>query len=254
MPASGAEKQHGRHTDITHISTPESLVSLPLRPESQEQVWAMVGFLQPEPRQAAPGAPLPPHSNEGSAAASPGGKRAIARSQLVKSTSYLQRERDVDPIWQWPPSHGQLMYFLRNTPVNVSGVRKWYNERFGSGGELSHRNAKGARGSYDADIENRRTCVLGTQLPFETPKPGESADKARFVIVKDECKYGADASNSVEPEGLYNVNLLRFYVEQEWNLRKPDVIISVTGGAAEFNFPSQHREVIMRGRGSTVSV
>ena len=48
-------------------------------------------------------------------------------------------------------------------------------------------------------------------------------------------------------KGLYNAHLLRHFIETEWNLPRPDVIISVTGGAQAFDLATVHKDMIMRG-------
>ena len=43
------------------------------------------------------------------------------------------------------------------------------------------------------------------------------------------------------------MHLLRHFIEAEWKLPRPDVIISVTGGAQAFDLATVHKDMIMRG-------
>ena len=44
-----------------------------------------------------------------------------------------------------------------------------------------------------------------------------------------------------------NMHLLRYFVDRVWALPRPDVIISVTGGAANFKLATDHKDKIMQG-------
>jgi hypothetical protein len=48
-------------------------------------------------------------------------------------------------------------------------------------------------------------------------------------------------------EGLLNVHLVRYFVENVWKLENPDVIISITGGAQNFDLPPEQKDRMMRG-------
>ena len=48
-------------------------------------------------------------------------------------------------------------------------------------------------------------------------------------------------------EDLFNVHLVRYFVENVWKLEKPDVIISITGGAQNFDLPPEQKDRMMRG-------
>jgi hypothetical protein len=48
-------------------------------------------------------------------------------------------------------------------------------------------------------------------------------------------------------EDICNVPLVRYFVENVWKLERPDVIISVTGGADNFDLPPEHIAMLMRG-------
>jgi len=48
-------------------------------------------------------------------------------------------------------------------------------------------------------------------------------------------------------EDLINVHLVRYFVENVWKLQRPDVIISITGGAQNFDLPPEHKDRMMRG-------
>ena len=44
----------------------------------------------------------------------------------------------------------------------------------------------------------------------------------------------------------YNPHLIRFYMEHVWKLKRPEVIISVTGGAADFDLSTEQRDRIFK--------
>ena len=48
-------------------------------------------------------------------------------------------------------------------------------------------------------------------------------------------------------EDLFNVHLVRYFVENVWKLDQPDVIISITGGAQNFDLPPEQKDRMMRG-------
>jgi hypothetical protein len=51
-----------------------------------------------------------------------------------------------------------------------------------------------------------------------------------------------------DEEDIFNPKLVRYFVENVWKLERPDVIISVTGGASKnFGLRSEHKETLMRG-------
>jgi hypothetical protein len=45
----------------------------------------------------------------------------------------------------------------------------------------------------------------------------------------------------------YNPHLIRYYLERVWNLNRPDVIITVTGGAMAFDMSTEDKDKIMKG-------
>lgn len=238
-PNGGERLRDGRRAAGSHISTPEPLTSVPLRgfhateaqssgggQAGQDGVRATVGFVHLSPQ---------PTPNSSAALTSPSGTGGVhpgtqptpsspaSKLLLARGTSFVHRG-STSSTQQWPPTRDQLTNFLSNMLTSIPEVRMWYDNTFGG-------NTSGGTGSYKTHIEKKRDKILSMQVPFEQHQAGEPADKARFAIVED----------------LYNVHLLRFFVEQEWKLERPDVIISVTGGAGEFNFPSRHKDMIMRG-------
>jgi hypothetical protein len=46
---------------------------------------------------------------------------------------------------------------------------------------------------------------------------------------------------TVFKENVFNVHLVRYFVENVWKLDQPDVIISITGGAQNFDLPPEHK-------------
>ena len=45
---------------------------------------------------------------------------------------------------------------------------------------------------------------------------------------------------------LYNVHLLRHLVDVKWNIKRPDVIFTITGGAQAFDLNSKNKDLIMK--------
>lgn len=45
----------------------------------------------------------------------------------------------------------------------------------------------------------------------------------------------------------YNPHLIRYYMERVWKLKRPDVIITVTGGAMAFDMSTEDKDKIMKG-------
>ncbi len=136
---------------------------------------------------------------------------------------------------RWPPGREQLDNFLSNVlPASeeneyVEEVRQWYREVFKS--EFKP-----------------RTRNLSVKLPYCHAKQGQYAgDRIEFVIVKDHKNRTDNLAAKEIPKGLYNVHLLRYFIEAEWKLPRPDVIISVTGGAQAFDLASVHKDMIMKG-------
>ena len=52
---------------------------------------------------------------------------------------------------------------------------------------------------------------------------------------------------TVFKENVFNIHLVRYFVENVWKLDQPDVIISITGGAQNFDLPPEHKDRMMRG-------
>ena len=57
----------------------------------------------------------------------------------------------------------------------------------------------------------------------------------------------ATVKKDVFKENVFNVHLVRYFVENVWKLDQPDVIISITGGAQNFDLPPEHKDRMMRG-------
>ena len=53
-------------------------------------------------------------------------------------------------------------------------------------------------------------------------------------------------SSEIPPE-LCNIHLIRQLVEEKWKLERPDVIITITGGAQAFDLSTTYKDVIMKG-------
>jgi hypothetical protein len=57
----------------------------------------------------------------------------------------------------------------------------------------------------------------------------------------------ATVKKDVFEENIFNVHLVRYFVENVWKLDRPNVIISITGGALNFDLPPEHKDRMMRG-------
>ena len=55
-------------------------------------------------------------------------------------------------------------------------------------------------------------------------------------VPREGCKYKRE----------YNPHLIRYYMERVWKLKRPGVIISVTGGAKSFDMRSEEKDELMK--------
>jgi hypothetical protein len=78
------------------------------------------------------------------------------------------------------------------------------------------------------DADGFRPPICG-ETTFST---GEGESLAQFATVHKEKN---------------NVHLMRFFADKVWALPRPDVIISVAGGAGNFNLSAGHKDRIMKG-------
>lgn len=69
------------------------------------------------------------------------------------------------------------------------------------------------------------------------PKARKRTLSARFPY--DPVKFGGASGDTLE--------FVIYFVEAVWKLPRPDVIISVTGGAMAFDLPTMHKDMIMKG-------
>jgi hypothetical protein len=163
-----------------------------------------------------------------SAATKNGGSKPAAPATSTKWQSKHVTER-------WPPTKEQLDNFISNmlpddASDSVAAVKQWYEERFQT-------------------APKPRTRNLSARFTFEPAKLGSSSgDRLEFIIAKDHRQRTENLAAKETLKGLYNVHLLRYFVEEVWKLPRPDVIISVTGGAMAFDLPSVHKDMIMKGR------
>ena len=74
---------------------------------------------------------------------------------------------------------------------------------------------------------------------FET---GDEEQNVPFMTVSvPRDGHEADMTNS------YNPHLVRFYMQHVWKLKRPDVIISVSGGAKQFDLSTENKDKVMKG-------
>jgi len=138
---------------------------------------------------------------------------------------------------KWPPSEAQVDYFLaefltvkgEDEAPHVEELKLWYTDDHGKDWN---------------SLLRKQSHKLSLKLPFKDQSA--STDSVRCVIMKD------SKAQPFDDKDVYNCNLLRYFIEKEWELERPDVIISVTGGATAFDLPANHKDMIMKGAHATV--
>ena len=70
---------------------------------------------------------------------------------------------------------------------------------------------------------------------------GEDSD-VQYLTVNVQRK-----GQNVDTINPYNVHLVRFYMENVWKLKRPDVIITISGGAAEFDMSTENKDKVLKG-------
>ena len=89
------------------------------------------------------------------------------------------------------------------------------------------RNKEGGGGVYQSPVN----ALLSVKLPFK----------------KSKCKSAHILQLPAVPDNTANVHLVRYFVDKVWKLPRPEVIISVTGGAKHFDLSPEHKDRMMRG-------
>ena len=97
--------------------------------------------------------------------------------------------------------------------------------------------------AYYSPKEGQKTCVRTGSFTFPDTVSGVPAP---YIIVSDRKKL---PTNLDDPAKLSNIHLIRCLVEHKdtWNLERPDVIISVTGGAQSFDMSVIDKDKILKG-------
>jgi hypothetical protein len=81
---------------------------------------------------------------------------------------------------------------------------------------------------------------LAARLPFKAASRNVSRMRTAHILQVPGTGKGE--------EDIFNVHLVRYFVEKVWKLERPDVIISVTGGASKnFDLRPEYNEKLMRG-------
>jgi hypothetical protein len=82
----------------------------------------------------------------------------------------------------------------------------------------------------------------------------QNKKEAPYIIVSDlpqkaqDAKGGSkpEASSEISPE-IYNIHLIQQLLMEKWTLERPDVIISITGGATDFDMSStNNNDMLMK--------
>ena len=84
-------------------------------------------------------------------------------------------------------------------------------------------------------------------FPWTAAKRLDNQQMARYITVQRSGVGQSSHSTAKGPE-KFNAHLLRFYAYKVWALPPPSVVISMTGGAANFDLPAHHLDEIMKGR------
>jgi len=109
------------------------------------------------------------------------------------------------------------------------------------------------RGSFR--VKDERQCTLEgggtgrqealTKSPWCGVLEADGDDHdVRFMTV-NVPPHGAEETETLK--SYYHPHLIRFYIEHVWKLKRPDVIISVTGSARSFDLNTEARDKIMKG-------
>ena len=81
---------------------------------------------------------------------------------------------------------------------------------------------------------------LSARLPFKRTSRNLSRMRTAHILQVP--------GTGKKEEDIFNVHLVRYFVEKVWKLERPHVIISVTGGAAKnFDLRPEYNENLMRG-------
>ena len=91
---------------------------------------------------------------------------------------------------------------------------------------------------------------LSARLPFKKTSRNLSRMRTAHILqVPGTGKKEEEILNTgKQKEDILNVQLVRYFVESVWKLERPDVIISVTGGASKnFDLRPEYNEKLMRG-------
>jgi hypothetical protein len=81
---------------------------------------------------------------------------------------------------------------------------------------------------------------LSARLPFKRTSRNLSRMRTAHILQVP--------GTGKKEENIFNVQLARYFVENVWKLERPDVIISVTGGASKnFHLRPEYKEKLMRG-------
>jgi hypothetical protein len=88
-------------------------------------------------------------------------------------------------------------------------------------------------------------------LSFATRQHGHSKtdSTAKYLIVPSGKPGGGEGSDGGITHGgvFQNVHLLRLFIEHGWQLPRPDVIITINGGAQFFEMKAEEKDKVMRG-------
>jgi hypothetical protein len=131
-----------------------------------------------------------------------------AQQDAPKSGSKLEKSKPEFLELHWPTDEQQQEFEKRTFSEGVP-------------------NKEGGGRVYQSPVK----ALLSVKLPFK----------------KSKCKSTHILQLPSVPDNTANVHLVRNFVEEVWNLPRPEVIISVTGGAKHFDLSPEHKDRMMRG-------
>ena len=126
-------------------------------------------------------------------------------------------------------------------------VRKAYS--FVSDMESPHEGADSHRPRHSnkvTPVPNRDTSASEEAVPWWGPSARFEAKVVPWCGTFQAEGQDEDLHFMTVDVSDYNPHLIRFYMEHVWKLKRPEVIISVTGGAADFDLSTEQLDRIFK--------
>ena len=164
----------------------------------------------------------------------PSSPARIAGRSTVKSASAADKDTR---LTRWPTDKQMLLFRRRTRARPADDVAS--KDTATQGSRVQEQGTTESKGGLpDSGTKQPALC---SSFPFKTRRHAQFlSESAKFLIVP--TPRGPDPDTD-----FFNVHLVRFFVEQSWKIPRPEVIITVTGGAAHFDLPQVDKDKIMRG-------